>query len=114
MGISDWSSDVCSSDLLNHVIRSEEKRRWDRQPDGFGCFDVDDELESRALLDWQVRRPEALQEPVYIGCRASHNGRHVGRSEERRVGKECVSTGRSRCAPYHLQTKNSSTYIIKK
>src|SRR3546814_11312750 len=23
------------------------------------------------------------------------------RSEERRVGKECVSTGRSRCSPYH-------------
>src|SRR3546814_18051792 len=29
-------------------------------------------------------------------------GRWAGkRSEERRVGKECVSTGRSRCSPYH-------------
>src|SRR3546814_5700103 len=25
----------------------------------------------------------------------------LGRSEERRVGKECVSTGRSRWSPYH-------------
>src|SRR3546814_15120499 len=25
----------------------------------------------------------------------------MGRSEERRVGKECVSTGRSRGSPYH-------------
>src|SRR3546814_10223889 len=26
---------------------------------------------------------------------------HIGRSEERRVGKECVSTCRSRWSPYH-------------
>src|SRR3546814_4517187 len=31
--------------------------------------------------------------PVLIACR--------GRSEERRVGKECVSTCRSRWSPYH-------------
>src|SRR3546814_21053228 len=30
----------------------------------------------------------------------------VGRSEERRVGKECVSTCRSRWGPYHEKTKN--------
>src|SRR3546814_16776617 len=28
-------------------------------------------------------------------------GRDLGRSEERRVGKECVSTCRSRWSPYH-------------
>src|SRR3546814_11397537 len=38
-------------------------------------------------------------------CDASHEGRHSragrqGRSEERRVGKECVSTCRSRWSPY--------------
>src|SRR3546814_11300799 len=27
------------------------------------------------------------------------------RSEERRVGKECVSTCRSRCSPYHKKKK---------
>src|SRR3546814_4300248 len=32
----------------------------------------------------------------YTGARASR-----GRSEERRVGKECVSTCRSRWSPYH-------------
>src|SRR3546814_16608336 len=31
--------------------------------------------------------------------------RHVIRSEERRVGKECVSTCRSRLSPYHLKQK---------
>src|SRR3546814_15693337 len=36
------------------------------------------------------------------------------RSEERRVGKECVSTCRSRCAPYHLKKKIRMTisYIL--
>src|SRR3546814_16791131 len=29
------------------------------------------------------------------------------RSEERRVGKECGSTGRSRWSPYHTKKKNS-------
>src|SRR3546814_13565538 len=32
------------------------------------------------------------------------------RSEERRLGKECVSTWRFRCAPYNLQKKNSDSH----
>src|SRR3546814_18137996 len=32
------------------------------------------------------------------------------RSEERRVGKECVSTGRSRWSPYHYTHKHQKTY----
>src|SRR3546814_18106430 len=34
------------------------------------------------------------------------------RSEERRVGKECVSTCRSRCAPYNSKTKQKDTELI--
>src|SRR3546814_1309336 len=37
-------------------------------------------------------------------ARAEHPGRH--RSEERRVGKECVSTCRSRWSPYHEKNNN--------
>src|SRR3546814_14527508 len=33
----------------------------------------------------------------------------TARSEERRVGKECVSTCRSRWSPYHKKTNNTST-----
>src|SRR3546814_19151276 len=36
-------------------------------------------------------------------------GARAGRSEERRVGKECVSTCRSRWSPYHLNKKNTIT-----
>src|SRR3546814_15680689 len=35
------------------------------------------------------------------GCRLCGDGRPADRSEERRVGKECVSTCRSRWSPYH-------------
>ena len=34
-------------------------------------------------------------------CAAGGCGTSSGRSEERRVGKECVSTCRSRWSPYH-------------
>src|SRR3546814_18638665 len=37
---------------------------------------------------------------------------HVVRSEERSVGKQCVSTSKSRWWPYHSQKKNIP-YIIK-
>src|SRR3546814_8516396 len=69
MRISDWSSDVCSSDLLS---RTTGKR-------GTG-----DEFSSAT-----GRR------------RAASCPRPGGRSEERRVGKECVSTCRSRWSPSH-------------
>src|SRR3546814_6165694 len=64
MRISDWSSDVCSSDL---GLSSTETRLFAR------------------------RRPQV------VVARAGHRIR----SEERRVGKECVSTCRSRWSPYH-------------
>src|SRR3546814_5276741 len=85
MRISDWSSDVCSSDLQETVKEGRHVRYippcyHDRRPD-------------RA----PVRRADL--------CRCPHRSeRHIQvyiRSEERRVGKECVSTCRSRWSPYH-------------
>src|SRR3546814_7865411 len=77
MRISDWSSDVCSSDL-----EREEPRH--------GVF-------GRHVVARIKHHQEA------DGCH--ENGEHPGeadhRSEERRVGKECVSTCRSRWSPYH-------------
>src|SRR3546814_17665296 len=39
-----------------------------------------------------------------------YNETVLARSEERRVGEECVSTCRSRWSPYHLKKKNKSKY----
>src|SRR3546814_11511809 len=104
MRISDWSSDVCSSDL--RVMReyaeggaklivgeafgvSREARR------------VADDYPEVAFLMGDSGKPHGsnyavfdnwIHEPYYL----------MGvRSEERRVGKECVSRCRSRWSPYH-------------
>src|SRR3546814_9529803 len=69
MRISDWSSDVCSSDLAVQGAARALARRQDR-----------------AAVDRHRSR-----------CAR----RRSRRSEERRVGKECVSTCRSRWSPYH-------------
>src|SRR3546814_5940720 len=74
MRISDWSSDVCSSDLLVGNVWASALC----DSEGICC---------QAILSNQRR--------------ASCVDRAVDRSEERRVGKECVSTCRSRWSPYH-------------
>src|SRR3546814_4768833 len=76
MRISDWSSDVCSSDLAENSTSS-------------AC--------SRA------RATEArIFSSTWARVSSSFASRWIGlRSEERRVGKECVSTCRSRWSPYH-------------
>src|SRR3546814_8240451 len=76
MRISDWSSDVCSSDLKRMPPFSFLKRLWPRS--------------ERALTDSFAHPAEQMITPEI-----------KRRSEERRVGKECVSTCRSRWSPYH-------------
>src|SRR3546814_1992229 len=81
MRISDWSSDVCSSDLVIGSGRhGEDFARMHVENNGAGA----DRL-------------------IFIDRRIDHlaNDRLDTRSEERRVGKECVSTCRSRWSPYH-------------
>src|SRR3546814_3587624 len=88
MRISDWSSDVCSSDL---EVSSVREQLADYRLVRFDMTRSD--AEQRALLDrYQLFGPPALQLFAPSGDE---------RSEERRVGKECVSTCRSRWSPYH-------------
>src|SRR3546814_5132699 len=80
MRISDWSSDVCSSDLnARHEVASfvSLMNRLAMKVDG------------SVLL---------IGHPNKAGDSFSGS---TARSEERRVGKECVSTCRSRWSPYH-------------
>src|SRR5437588_3995455 len=72
----DWSSDVCSSDLLHAVAARGHDRSFDHPL-------VDHDI--LGLLG--VGRTQVPDEAVGTG--ASGNGRVAGRSEERRVGKEC-------------------------
>src|SRR3546814_1817855 len=75
MRISDWSSDVCSSDLETPL--------------------------ERLLVLWDVLPRGEHRMPRCELRVAGYPTEVPGRSEERRVGKECVSTCRSRWSPYH-------------
>src|SRR3546814_14553562 len=100
MRISDWSSDVCSSDLLDRVLQHvalHVLRRVLLRED-----EVDELDMVRALGHISVQSQRARC--AAIGARGEDEGKQdvrEHRSEERRVGKECVSTGRSRWSPYH-------------
>src|SRR3546814_11422934 len=99
MRISDWSSDVCSSDLLRLAtpVGSEIAKGLDGlfRVKGGGILPDDPEarLLTRSIEGSNVTATSALVEMI----EASRSWR----SEERRVGKECVSTCRSRWSPYH-------------
>src|SRR3546814_20592150 len=88
MRISDWSSDVCSSVLRWLFARLPE---WEEQPP----------------------RPPPRQVTHDADAVAARLDRLTGdgadRPAERRAGKECVSTGRSRAWPYQPNTKTEST-----
>src|SRR3546814_5992950 len=89
MRISDWSSDVCSSDLGADPGKWQEETEMIREL-GEGAGDGFAACQILRLERLAVRR----QNELGLGPRG-------GRSEERRVGKECVSTCRSRWSPYH-------------
>src|SRR3546814_6088151 len=81
MRISDWSSDVCSSDLIEEI------------PIAAGVAVVGPARDGRIIAQDHLARRLGLRREAEIA--------HPGRSEERRVGKECVSTCRTRWSPYH-------------
>src|SRR3546814_1813115 len=85
MRISDWSSDVCSSDLMDIYDAG----------DHYLFLYVEHNSSRRIWMDG--RTPPENTVPTSNGYSVGH----WERSEERRVGKECVSTCRSRWSPYH-------------
>src|SRR3546814_3057646 len=88
MRISDWSSDVCSSDLQVRVGAQRRAIAAERQGARAAAFGM--RAEKADGIDFFAVF-EAMRELIDY-CK---------RSDERRVGKECVSTCRSRWSPYH-------------
>src|SRR3546814_20692361 len=111
MRISDWSSDVCSSDLAKTIIKLIERLR----PLG---------LPGSRVAEWAANLHQAAQEIYASGSMAKLEAAisdrrrrieevklsgegvairtlHGASSEARRVGKACVSTCRSRWSPYN-------------
>src|SRR3546814_11912932 len=104
MRISDWSSDVCSSDL--RISPTAISRRSRRTRIGL--------TKPNTRLISPQKRKSCWHEPVLKNsprtrpdqCGTGPLRLDVARSEERRVGKECVSTCSSRWSPYHYTKKN--------
>src|SRR3546814_17138227 len=98
MRISDWSSDVCSSDLNQsavtiRVFQGEREMAADNKL--LGQFDlVGIPPAPRGVPQIEVTFDIDANGIVSVHAKDK-------RSEERRVGKECVSTCRSRWSPYH-------------
>src|SRR3546814_14431986 len=107
MRISDWSSDVCSSDLLggalefydfvvfvffaiplSHLFFPPDTAPWLAQLQVFGIFAAGH-----------------LARPLGGIVMAHYGDKQIGSAS---VGKECVSTCRSRWSPYHYK-KNKKT-----
>src|SRR3546814_12431422 len=106
MRISDWSSDVCSSDLKEELQRSIFPAR--SAPHSY-----------QEIQGQQHQLVKDIEQEEVQGAKNAHNGgvyqQEQGkiafqiffdlpgrnRSEESSVGKECVSTCRSRWSPYH-------------
>src|SRR3546814_15644832 len=94
MRISDWSSDVCSSDLQFYSKPA-----------------LSTALAKGKVADTLVTTPAAkMVAQLRLDLRAGREAEAIDRSEERRVGKECVSTCRSRWSPYHSKKQNTKTH----
>src|SRR3546814_16425420 len=112
MRISDWSSDVCSSDLLDNDEHRRPQTTLETLSTLKPAFPGMAALGFDAVAMAKYPQMEALNH-VHTGGNSS--GIVDGRSEERREGKECVRTCRSRWSLYHYkkthkqkQTKKST------
>src|SRR3546814_11414809 len=102
MRISDWSSDVCSSDLFlptgeNRAFGLIGGRMRGQLKQALGFTGGEGNTASELTINYGPYIPDS-------------------RSEERRVGKECISTCRSRWSPYHSKKKKiqpQMTYELK-
>src|SRR3546814_15914840 len=110
MRISDWSSDVCSSDLFRHRLDADAQiaalhrsAAPERVDDGLCLFGrdckADADIAAGGRIDGGVDADDIARQIEHRTAGVALVDRSVGldiRSEERRVGKECVSKCRSR------------------
>src|SRR3546814_19937158 len=112
MRISDWRSDVCSSDLMWHSVKhmlggmfgsglSGERRMEAEVLFGLiGFLAKADGLITSSASEFTNKLLDELG--------LNLDGRALAiRSEDSRIGKACVSTSRSRWTPYHKKQKQT-------
>src|SRR3546814_12784219 len=97
MRISDWSSDVCSSDLGLHPLAVEDAVHAHQRPK-LERYDNTLFLVLKTVSYIEHDSMAHVREIV-------ETGEIMVRSEERRVGEECVSTCRARWSPCYIKKK---------
>src|SRR3546814_13658411 len=123
MRISDWSSDVCSSDLggvrgalLNEMLRGANTR-------GQGPGRQARAIERAAWIEIGAGKPQrgrdiaeevekvgsVVGDDLVAAVKGAESRLERPGSDERRVGKECVSTCRSRWSPYNEKNNRKTT-----
>src|SRR3546814_18570770 len=111
MRISDWSSVVCSSDLEEHRFEALRQLQWRSSALSFATVrDLKRTLDERPPHDFLIRKRDADDQlalaalsrlpEIMDRTTAPSRVRLLWRSAELRVGKECVSTCRTRWSPY--------------
>src|SRR3546814_20732662 len=108
MRISDWSSDVCSSDLSSVLSVTADDSVTSKAINAFTSAYNNLQGIIKTLTSYNVDAQkgsaltgDSLARQVQSQIRSALNVAESSRSEERRVGKECVSTCRSRWSPLH-------------
>src|SRR3546814_11086853 len=104
MRISDWSSDVCSSDLIGEeqlqaIDEAHAVHRVAADADAGRLAESERGGLRHRLVGQRGRARDDADAAGPIDV--------AGRSEERRVGKECVSQFRSRWSAYYLKNKKT-------
>src|SRR3546814_14851928 len=104
MRISDWSSDMCSSDLLGHHLTAGRAERVGHVDEIAG--------DPRGDIGKQhdLLKKSADEDHRHLLLQADADPKdQQRRSEERRGGKECVSTCSTRWTTYHNKKKQPDT-----
>src|SRR3546814_20893503 len=127
MRISDWSSDVCSSDLANSLalVQDGQDNQASLTQNGDGNMMSATQTgdanrlawtqDGNGLSDLQIQQSGGSTLQIQQTGAQGGGGQKDGcneRSEERSVGKACVSTVRSGCSPAHQKTKQRYVRIM--
>src|SRR3546814_14233172 len=108
MRISDWSSDVCSSDLNYHhsekylLLHTVSSQNFSSHL--MPACSLLRLLHCDPVLGYHFHHIQWKYKRSFVPVLLSSS---TIRSEERRVGKECVSTCRSRWSPCHKKKKKT-------
>src|SRR5271167_3361371 len=86
-----WHLDAArgpSTPSFDHLVGGGEQRLWDTKAERLRSLEVDDKLELRRVLHWQIGRLGTLEDAIHVGGRAA-----VQVDEVDTIGHQPASSG---------------------